>query len=166
MIVVGCDPGTGVKSPTGFVAFDPSDKHIIHFTNVKSKSKTTEGRAKDISKRVSELITELEVEPGVFCIENFVMRGKGGQTLQRFIGAVLSHLPDGWEIKQPFNTAVKRIVAGDGDADKLEVAQGVSRYFQRNLESYKIIEELTLHEEWDILDAFAIGIAGISDDLR
>jgi Holliday junction resolvasome RuvABC endonuclease subunit len=164
MIVVGCDPGTGVKSPTGLVSFDSGSKVIFGFTNIRSKSKTTEGRAKDIAIEVGERVSELK--PGTFCIENFVMRGKGGQTLQRFIGAVLSHLPEGWEIKQPFNTAVKRIVAGDGDADKRGVAEGVHKFFYRNPKSSKIIEELILNEEWDILDAFAIGIAGVSNEIR
>lgn len=161
-IVIAIDPGTGRTSPTGFVAFDPDLRMILHHQRVTSTHKDTRHRIKDIFEQVSTAISAIDpdLEANVFC-ESFVMRGKGGETLARLTGAFMVAVP--YEISFEFvqNTTVKRIVGGSGKADKAAVAKGVYLWFENApLETRAKIEQLIEDEEWDVLDALAIGIAG------
>lgn len=151
--LVGIDPGTGVSSPTGFVVFNRETKDIEHATTFKPKSKN---KFKSIPEQFKNLIPE---ESSV-CIETFVMRGKGGQTLQQMIGAYMSVIPDCCTITHIYNTSVKKFVGGSGKSDKHAVALGVGFYFRLNFKSRQMIESFIENEQWDILDAFAIAIAG------
>ena len=164
MIVLSLDPGTGVSSPTGLSIFDVDTRSIIHAENITTKLKPLEHRLKDISDQVSDLINLLDLEDPkktvICCIESFVMRGKGGETLQRLIGSFMSRIPYHWQLFSVQNTTIKLFVAGHGRAEKQQVAQGVLHYFEQNKSSVELIKCLIKENEWDILDSLAIGITG------
>lgn len=151
------DPGTGVSSPAGFVEFN-AEGRIFTAKTITTKKKTANERLKEITSQIQEQMTG---EADLICIENFYLRGLGGQTLQRMIGASIGVSPSKTPIQEVQNTTVKRIVGGTGKADKETVADGVYHWFaERDSESVGIIQRLICDEQWDILDAFAIGIAG------
>ncbi len=163
--VVAVDPGTGVKSPAGLAIFDPitldiSAAEALWCPNDKDPDKRIRFIVAAFSSALKFYKNE---ELALFCIEDFVMRGKGGVTLQKMIGAVVSRVPDEIPVIHVQNTRVKSLVAGNGAADKLEVGLGVLKYFSKNERSAAQISLLIEDEEWDILDAFAIGIAGLKD---
>ena len=163
LIIVGVDPGTGISSPTGMVIFNPNSCDIIFAEELSSTSKTTEHKVKDICGAFEAiLMIELDkyVNRGwkvVVVFENFVMRGKGGQVLQRLIGALVSRVPKDFEVIHVYNTTVKKQVGGTGRADKEQVADGVIHYFRDHDESWRSLRSLKTNRKFDLLDAFAIG---------
>lgn len=164
MVVIGIDPGTGLSSPTGLVIYNDESEVIIWFGSIGTewKKQPTNKRIQLISKKVEEIIgvvVGFDTE-SLICIENFVMRGKGGETLQMLIGAIISRMPPGSTIMQPYNTTVKKVVGGTGKAEKPQVAEGVLAYFKDSPSSVIAIKELISTNQWDILDALAIGITG------
>jgi Holliday junction resolvasome RuvABC endonuclease subunit len=164
MIVVAADPGTGISSPTGFSAFDPVTKEILYKGNLGTKKKLLQHRIKDISDTFEAVLKDvMENHPKrniLVCIESFVMRGKGGETLQRLIGSFMGRLPYNVELLHVQNTKVKLCLAGHGHADKHQVAGGVAEWFSSNDKSTNTIVGLTLANEYDILDSLAIGVTG------
>lgn len=167
-VVVGIDPGTGVKSPCGVVIFLPNTKKILYTANVTSRQRNQLKNLRYLPQQVYEHLNETidfshNPKEITIYIETFVMRGKGGQTLHRFIGAVISRFPIDTPVVEVANTKVKRLVTGDGDASKLAVGLGVLEFFKENESSAREINKLIDNQEWDILDAFAIAIAGIID---
>lgn len=158
---MGIDPGTGRSSPTGLVVFDPETLSISMVENLWAGHDDNDRRIRWLMLQVQEALESYsQGEIDLVAIETFVMYGKGGQTLQQLIGAYIGQVPFDVKIIHPFNTTVKKIVGGKGDADKEEVANGVCKFFGSNAESKKQIKDLISAEEWDKLDAFAIGIAG------
>lgn len=155
--IIGIDPGTGVKSPTGFVDFD-SDGEIYSAVTIGSKQKDTIERIREIA---YSIFKRTNGEHDLICCETFMMRGKGGETLQRMIGATIGATTP-TPVQEVYNTTVKRLIAGIGDGSKSEVAAGVARWFRTkgNEKSIEKINELIRTSEWDLLDAFAIGISG------
>lgn len=165
-IVVCLDPGTGVKSPTGFAAFDSKTNEILWAIQRGSAFKPLRHRIRDISDAIEETMLDLEIaieqdRDVLCCIESFVMKGKGGETLQRLIGSLMGRVPYRWEFIEVPNTTVKKVLGGHGHAEKAEVAKGVFAYFSTNKKSKDLIEQLIIRgDQWDVLDAFAIGIVG------
>jgi Holliday junction resolvasome RuvABC endonuclease subunit len=159
-VIVGIDPGTGISSPTGLAIWDEQTKYVYFCGNLSTKTKKLEHRIKDISDQLEALLLQLEGklkgEIVFVCIESFVMRGKGGETLQRLIGSFMGRLKYEYHLEHVQNTSVKLRVAGRGDASKELVAEGVLNHF----EGADFISTLIKQQEFDILDAFAIGIAG------
>lgn len=158
MIVAGIDPGTGSSSPTGFVVFNSDTLTVIKALNISPSKKKDEvyKRIRDIKRDIAHEFDNYN--PELCCIEDFVMRGKGGETLQQLIGAFMSEVPQELEFVQ--NTVVKKIISGRGDADKLEVAQGLLCAVKANKETRALVERWIDDQEWDLIDAFAIGISG------
>lgn len=158
LLVMGIDPGTGVSSPTGVAVFDPLTRDVIYTTNLFTKHRELQHRIKDISDQLEGIVTLLLQEEVTLCIfiESFVMRGKGGETLQRLIGSFMGRMPYEFLITHIQNVTVKKIVAGHGHAEKEEVAAGIALYFKGNTE----VEKLVNRKEFDIIDALAIGVAG------
>lgn len=159
-LVLSIDPGSGVSSPTGIALFNPVTKDIIHTTNLYTQYKPTEHRIKDITEQLSSLLNQLNGETYEVYIESFVMRGKGGETLQRLIGAFLSIIPFHIKIRFVQNTKVKLAMGQHGHADKLQVCQGVINWFATNSASYELLNKLTQRQEFDIMDSLAIGVTG------
>lgn len=160
MLVVGIDPATGSSSDTGYCVFNPDTKEILCSYKIGSKHRPLEHRIKDISDIVEGLLLELVGNEVLVCIESFVMRGKGGESLQRIIGSFMGRVPYEFTIAQVQNTSVKLLMAGHGHADKVSVAFGTKDFFAPNLVSQERIKELTAAKEFDILDAIAIGASG------
>ena len=160
-LVIGIDPGTGVKSPLGVVAFDPATKEIVLVAEGTSKRKPLRLRLQDVLVAYQDALAELAPKTSTVFIEQFVMQGKGGETLQRLIGATLFLTPEEIEIFEVNNKQVKLCVGGSGSAEKLQVAEGVARYFRSSPKSREQIKALILAERWDVLDAFAIAITGL-----
>lgn len=161
-IIVGVDPGTGSSSDTGFVAFDSDTLEIFYAVEVGTERREVRHRIKDIVEVVAGLLTELSMRgpPVQAYIESFVMRGKGGETLQRLIGAIMATAPEEVSLDHVQNTTVKLAMAGHGHADKVSVAVGTLDYFVSNNKSHEYIKSLLKSKKFDILDAFAIGVTG------
>lgn len=154
MTIMGIDPGTGLSSPAAMFVYDSNSFRIIHYEKFTSKKKDATCRIREIALNIADRISYFK--PDLFCIENFVMRGKGGETLQRFIGSLIPFTKEEIPFLQIQNTTVKKVVGGSGKAEKLQVAEGVLEYFTGSLTIKKLLEE----EQWDILDAAAIAISG------
>lgn len=160
MIILGIDPASGKTSNCGIAVFNYDSKDIYAYEAARSNSNIIYERIYEIPRKVANQYLEITGQPTEVYIEAFVMRGKSGQTLQRLIGGIISHLPKKASINEVFNTTVKKIIGGSGASTKQQVALGVLNWFGPNEKSCEIIRELIYAEEYDILDAFAIGIAG------
>lgn len=161
MIVAACDPGLS-SSATGFVAFDTETLEIIYAVDIRSDRRELRHKLKDISEMVAGLLLELvnRGKPVHFYIEQFVMRGKGGESLQRLIGAIMSVCPDEVTFDHVQNTTVKLVMAGHGHADKVSVAMATLDYFAKNKKSHDYIKKLIISKDFDKLDSLAIGVSG------
>lgn len=164
-LIISIDPGSGISSPTGLTVFDPHTKDILYASNVSTKFKQLAHRIKDISDKVEAIFKEVEESATgrevVVTIESFVMRGKGGETLQRLIGGFLAKTPYMFRIEHIQNSTIKKVLAGHGHADKTSVARGTEDFFANNAESVKLIKGLLLRQELDILDSLAIGVTWV-----
>ena len=110
------------------------------------------------------IISEYANEECLMVNESFVMRGKGGETLQRLIGAIYACSPDSFDIVEISNMRLKQYMGdtGSGKADKEAVARGVMNWFRakENCKDAKFVEQLMLDEKWDEVDSIALAIAG------
>lgn len=163
-IIIGIDPGTGVSSPTGFTAIDMHTKEILYAGNITTHRKELAHRIKHISDIFQETLLDIAKQyptSTITCyIEQFVMRGKGGETLQRLVGSLLGRIPYDIGVEYIQNSTVKAVIAGHGQADKMTVSRGLEAHFLTNAESYGLIKELAIKGEFDIIDSLAIGVTG------
>lgn len=157
MLVVGIDPGTGSSSPLGVVIVDFLDREILATQEFWSDEKTASKRIRDISEKLRDFLPS---DIYLAVSEYFVMRGKGGETLARMVGAIIASLPRQAIFTETQNSTVKRIIGGHGRASKEEVAEGVLEYFSENERSFAVVTELLHNEQFDLLDALAIAICG------
>ena len=160
-IIVGIDPATGVSSPTGVAVIHGPTKTILGTFALHAKQKKLEHRIKSLSERVEAIVLSfLEVSPVEVHIEYFILRGKGGEMLQRLVGSFLGRMPVEVNIGSVHNTTLKKVIAGHGHASKVEVAEGVLRFFKGHPVSEAHVRRLILLKNWDELDALAIAIVG------
>ena len=166
-LIISIDPGSGISSPTGLTVFDPHTKDIFYASNVTTKFKQLAHRIKDISDQVEKVLKEVEESNTdrevIVTIESFVMRGKGGETLQRLIGGFLAKTPYLFRIEHVQNSTIKKVLAGHGHADKNSVAAGTLDFFADNAESVALIKQLLSKQELDILDSLAIGATWVKN---
>jgi Holliday junction resolvasome RuvABC endonuclease subunit len=156
-LVVGIDPSSGSTSPVGFAVFIPETREVVYTEAIHVKKNEFRLRIKEISARISELMLSIDPDAEVTVyIEKFVMAGKPGEMLARASGAIIAALPANVNFDEVQNTTVKKIVGSNGRADKLAVAKGVHTWFG----SQPLIEDAIQKEQWDILDALAIGLTG------
>lgn len=156
MKIAGIDPGTGLTSPAALFIYDTQTKTIEVMVTFSSTSKDPIKRIRYIANKIGAYLSFHK--PELISIENFFMRGKGGETLQRMIGSVIPFTPDAVPFIQVQNTTVKRIIGGSGKADKNQVGLGV---LERLKEHNKAdIEKQIDQQAWDILDAAAIALSG------
>lgn len=169
MIVFAIDPGTGVNSACGVAVlkteFKSGDTELLHLQDVwprRAHTKTM-SRIKDIVDQLEELMGEYyekSSDTNVFAvaIESFVMRGKGGETLQRFIGAALTRVPvTSTPIIEIQNTSMKKFVGGTGKADKEGVLKKVLIEFPAN----RLLLEAAVKKQYDCIDAIGIGLTAL-----
>lgn len=165
-LVVGIDPGTGVSSGTGLSVFNADNKEILLIEEIMAGNKRdkAEHRIRHIAGIIEGAILDLEKSAPnaqvVVCIEEFVMRGKGGLLLQRLVGALISRIPYRYRVVHVQNTRVKSVITGHGHADKKTVALGVESWFSDNADSKTRVTKLIKERQYDVLDSLAIGIAG------
>lgn len=162
--VFAIDPGTGSSSPAGVALLDMKEKKVIWSANVwpigyKAKLKMpVHHRIKLIRDQIEKLWDETVEEYGVdnigVAMENFVMRGKGGATLQQFMGAVLTIFPVITPFCEVHNTTMKKFVGGTGKANKVKIGYKLLGVMP---ESKEYIQELMDLKEWDQVDAIGIG---------
>lgn len=166
-LVIAIDPGSGSSSACGLCAILPESKEIV-LTSALWPLKFHQPAVKRIKDIVEQLDAQLKMlaiqypqRTIVVGIESFVMRGKGGETLQRFIGAALSKVAYDWKIVEIQNTTMKKWVGGSGASLKSAVALGVAEYFKPNAASAGLVDSLISDHEDDVLDALGIGITTI-----
>ncbi len=145
---------------------DPDSRELLHADCFKSDFDDANRRAKHMAEQVGEALMGIdpELEVSVYT-ENSVMRGKGGATFQRVIGAIHSVIPYSYHLGEVQNSTVKKHVGGHGQADKRQVAQGAHDYFvgdggRTQTPSSEAAERLLIETKWDITDAIAIAITG------
>lgn len=172
MISIGIDPGSGVKSATGVCILDMKTGTIIAHTEIWPVNKSAKAyqRARSITNQFLEFLAACEVLKGMklegkMVTEAFVMRGKGGETLQRLIGALHICVPDKVRVEEVSNVRVKQFlsITGRGDASKEDVAKGVISWFTaRGLETeVELVQDALKHKQFDFVDACALGIIGV-----
>lgn len=164
-LVIGIDPATGSTSDTGFSVFDTDTLDILYADKILTSKRLLHHRIKEISDVLDLTLHDIDAanpdKEIVVCIESFVIRGKGGESLQRIIGSFMGRVPYRFELTHAQNTTVKVALAGHGHADKMSVAVGLRDMFkEHNKKSGEVIEGLILKREFDILDSLAIGVAG------
>jgi len=164
-LMIGIDPGTGSSSPTGFVGILQPVNQLLWRQEVTSQFESTYWRIKDIADEIGGFLLQLETSLSadtnvIIAIESFVMKGKGGETLQRLIGAIIAAVPYSFRIHEVANTTVKALVGSSGRASKLEVAKGVQQWFTQQPSLVTELQTLIDTQAWDQLDACAIAIAG------
>lgn len=167
MLVVGIDPGTGVSSPLGIALFDSETREIIEYAEFRTTTRIHHRVISTVSAQVGGFIERANVRaagagrPLLVACEDFVLRGKGGVTLQRLIGAIFTHVPKSAEFELVQNTRVKAYAGGNGDAGKRELALAIRPYFERDASALRHINEWIKTEHWDITDALAIGVSAL-----
>lgn len=161
-IVIGIDPGTGASSPTGFVAFDPDNMELLHAEKLTSTSKSADRRLQEIAEQARELMSVIDPEVEVFVfVESFFIRGRGNQVLQQIIGALKAAAPKRAYVADVANTTMKKQIAGHGRAEKHEIGLNLLGYCApRNDDSRTTIQIWIDRGEWDLTDAFGIGLTG------
>lgn len=163
-LVVGIDPGTGMSSPTGLVIFNPETKDIFYAKRIQPPKDKMDlrSRLRYIANEVFEALNSLdpEIRTEAYC-ESFVMRGKGGETLSRLTGALLTAIPEHITVRKVANLTVKKAITGSGKASKEEVQAGLIDWcVGANLDTHTWLYRVKSSEAWDLADALAIGIAG------
>jgi Holliday junction resolvasome RuvABC endonuclease subunit len=144
------------------VCIDPARRKILDVQNIRSERSSNEHKIKDISDQITTYLNSKHdtKEPTriTFAIENFVMKGKGGATLQMLRGSLIGRVPYETDVVNVHNITMKSIVGGTGAADKKIVAEGVKKFFRMNAMASIQIDALIKAKEWDILDALGVGI--------
>lgn len=157
MILVGIDPGSGISSPTGISAFDSETKKILFADTAGSQHDEVIHRIHEITSKVAWLLSFIPAEEQVVVsCESFVMRGAGGETLARLTGALMKAVPRNYKFQFVSNMTMKKVVTGDGKADKQMVAAAVLKFFNDSSQIKQMVDDKC----WDILDSFGISIAG------
>jgi Holliday junction resolvasome RuvABC endonuclease subunit len=159
MLVVGIDPASNT---VGLAVFDPESKELFIFKQLVAK------RTDDVHKRivylhdeVSRELMSLDPEEQTYAyIENTVMQGRSGQILANATGALMAAVPYWCEYQPIQNTTMKRLIAGTGKAEKVDVARGILLWAQGNAETTEKVRAAIQAGCFDQLDALGIGIAG------
>lgn len=155
-IVVGIDPSS---NSAGFAAIDIDARELLHAETIVANSKAApRERIRFIADAIGLLLESIDPDADV-CVfsENTVMRGAGGATFQRCIGAIQSRVPMRMTFMDIQNTTVKKLVGGHGKADKVEVAYGARSWLSQQHQ----LDHLITTGQFDVTDAVAIGIAGL-----
>lgn len=160
MIVVGIDPTSGARSALGFAVIDTELQKILiakEFSIAKTIDLRT--RIKEIAAALVQEFKKLEAkgEDYHIFIESTVMMGKGGESLQRTIGAIMATSPAKRRFDHVSNMHVKVFVAGHGRGDKKEIAEGLKKFFPKD----QLLLDLIASSRYDALDAIAIALTGV-----
>lgn len=164
MLAFGLDPTSGARSAIGLCLISLETKEIL-FTRELKLAPTPDLRKRlkllchelaKAFKQAEEIALARNEDYNIF-IESTVMMGKGGESLQRAIGAMLVLSPSHREVHHVSNMQIKAFVGGTGKADKREVAEGLKKYFP----NCDTIFNLIASSRWDSTDAIAIAVTGM-----
>lgn len=162
LLIVGVDPSSGSSSPVGLSIFDPQTMDILEAVNLHTKHKKLEHRIKDLADQLETVFKVIEKDAPeykvIVAIETFVMAGKSGQILQNAIGAFLSRVPYHFQVELIQNTTMKKVIGGTGSAEKKTIGRGLEAFFEDNIDSFKLIKQLTDRGEVDIIDSIGLGV--------
>ena len=164
-LIIGIDPSSGAKSAVGVSIIKPKTRDIVDFIEIVCpKYMSVEKRLKLINKKLRTfLYPKYIVGKILVAIEYTIMAGKGGESLNRAIGALIAACPlDSNEAtyRNVQNTSVKKLIAGYGGAEKEAVAIGLKNFFNSNEQSLAVLNELIDLGKFDILDSIGIGVTG------
>lgn len=159
MLIVGIDPASNTA---GIAIFDSETKELFVFEEMRAPvTKDLHKRLRALSELCSMYMLSLDPKEETYAfVESTVLRGRSGQVLANATGALIATLPSFVKYKAIQNTSVKRLVAGSGDADKVEVAKGVYDWAKSNPATLAKVKDAIIKKQFDKLDALAIGIAG------
>lgn len=163
--VFAIDPGTGSTSPAAVAFYDAQSKEVLWSCDIwplgyKKRGNTIQTITriqlivKQLEKLWKETIAKYPINQIGIAIENFVMQGKGGATLQMFRGGALCVFEKEQKVSEVGNTSMKKGAGGHGGASKEEVADGLIKRIPKSAEYIKELKDL---KAWDQIDA--IGIA-------
>lgn len=161
--VLGIDPTSGARSSLGLAMIDMETKSII-FTrdHTAAPSKELRVRLKSIASFLIKTFKEIEaMNLGEYSIgvEQTVMQGPGGESLNRAIGVIMLTTPVNRPLFHISNMQMKVIAGGHGRADKKEIGTYLKDVvFKENKESRELIFNLIASSRWDIIDAIGIGV--------
>lgn len=163
MKIVALDQSTGSRSDFGFCVVEMDTMDILVAKAIKiKKDPDLRKRIKLIAAHIAaefKLLEQQGVDYAIF-IEQYVMMGKGGESLQRLNGALMVVAPSNREMHFINNLQVKKFVTGSGKAEKRDIAMGLLEIFKSNKNSVDLINNLMVGSNWDALDAIAIGVTG------
>ena len=164
-IVIGLDPSSGAKSAVGVSVINPKEKQILDFTEIVCpKYMPVEKRLKMINKELRSFLYPKYITGSILiAIEYTIMAGKGGESLNRAVGAMIAATPidsDTAIFRNVQNTTVKKLIAGHGGADKEGVAVGLENFFKQSDESLNVLRDLIALGKYDIIDSIGIGVTG------
>lgn len=159
MIVVSIDPSSNA---IGLSVFDPETKELFIFDQIVApKLKCMHKRIVYLHDQVSEKLMSLDPKETTYAyVESTVMAGRSGEVLAKATGALIAAIPYWAEYSSVQNSTVKKLVAGNGKAEKIEVARGVLIWAQGNLETIEKVRSAIQAGHFDALDSLAIGVAG------
>ena len=166
MIIVGIDPGTGTKSALGFCILDSDVNRILLAGEIwpDKKSAPAYKRIRSICAQLRTVLIPASKKGGLLVTESFVMRGKGGETLQRLTGAVHVTAGEKFDVAEVSNMKLKQILSetGTGDAAKEDLAYGIQRWFatKGRVDEARMLEQFIEDRKFDATDAIALAVAG------
>lgn len=159
--VIGVDPGSGSKSACGLALYDRLENKVIETKAIwaeAGRDKPTWHRIKSVALQVGLYISETSVEKDDLevHIEWFIMKGIGGQTLQRLIGSVMTLLPYHIKVEEVHNIGTKKNLTGRSVADKEQMGQALLE--RLHIDNYEYVQTLIKESRWDEIDAIAIAL--------
>jgi len=157
-LVVGIDPSTGAKSALGFSVFDPNTSEILVLKEMTHPHPDLRTRMKGLILQIVKELRKLDdakIDYVVF-IESTVMVGKGGESLQRLIGAIMTVIASGIRVEHVSNMQIKSFIGGTGKADKQQVAMGLMKFFPND----DVLGDMIRAHRYDALDSLGVGVTG------
>lgn len=171
MIVIGLDQSTGTRSNFGYAVVDLDKMEILRASEfVVEKARTLDSQAlrKRIKHLAATVMQEIKTDQKRFgsidyiFLEGFVMAGKGGESLQRLVGAIMLITPNEIPVDFAHNLQTKMFITGSGKAEKHEVAEGLKKFFPKS----RLLIDLIDSKRYDALDAIAIALAGAEKHIK
>lgn len=157
-LAVGIDPTSGHTSKLGFAVIDIETMTIVDVKAFQApKTPDLRARIKYLLLALSAEFKKLEELNQTYSIffESTVMRGKGGESYQRAIGAMIAITPSHRPIYEVNNKSVKAYITGNGNAQKDEIGPALMAF----IEDPRLVD-LIVGKRYDELDSIAIALAG------
>lgn len=161
--ILGIDPTSGARSSLGLAMIDFQTMSIILTKDhTVAPSKELRVRLKSIASFLIKTFKEIELRNfGEYAIgvEQTVMQGPGGESLNRAIGVIMLTTPVNRPLFHISNMQMKVVAGGHGKADKKEIGTYLKDVvFKDNKESRELLFNLIASSRWDIIDAIGIGV--------